>query len=275
MFQLGPRKALGPDGIPAFFYQEFWDIVRNDVFRIVHAFFHSSFLLKTLNHTYTTLIPKVSFVDEVSHFRPISLCNVIYKVISKLMVNRLKPFMDNLINPFKNAFIRDRNISDNILIAHEIFDYLRKKKGRKHCFGALKVDMSKAYGKVDWKFLKAALTAMNFNAFWVNWIMECVTIVRYTLLINGNLSHSFIPKKGLKQGDPLSPYLFLICENILSLALMQVENQKKIRGVKLGKNDTPLIHLFFADDALLFFRHDALSLSNLQLILNRYYSLSG
>ena len=196
------------------------------------------------------------------------------KVISKLMVNRLKPFMDILITLFQNAFMRGRNISNNILIVHEIFDYLGKKKGRKHCFGALKVDMSKAYDRVDWKWLKVILTTMNFNASWVNWIMECVTTVGYTLLINGNLSHSFTPKKRLRQGDPLSPYLFLMCANILSLALMQEKNQKKIRGVKLGRSGIPLTHLFFTYDALLFFKHDVVSLSNIQHILNWYCSVS-
>ena len=171
------------------------------------------------------------FPEEVSHFRLISLCNVIYKVISKIMVNRLKPLMARLITPFQNAFIRGRNIIDNILIAYEIFDYLSKKKGRKNCFGVLKIDMRKAYDRVDWNFLKAVLIAMNFNDRWVQWIMECVTSMHYTLLINGNLSRSFYPKKGLWQGDPLSPYLFLMCANILSLALLKAENQKRIKGV--------------------------------------------
>lgn len=191
MFQLGPHEAPSPDGIPAFFYQEYWDIVEVHIFNTVHAIFHSSFLFRSLNHTYITLIPKVPFLEEVSQFRPISLCNVIYKVISKIMVNRLKPLMDCLITPFQNAFIQGRNISDNILIAHEIFDYLGKKKGRKNCFGALKIDMSKAYDRIDWNFLKAVLGAMNFNDRWVQWIMECVNSVHYTLLINGNLSQSF------------------------------------------------------------------------------------
>ena len=94
--------------------------------------------------------------------------------------------------------------------------------------------MSKAYDRVDWNFLKAVLIAMNFHDRWVNWIMGCVTSVHYTLLINGNISQSFTPRKGLRQGDPLSPYLFLFCANILSLALMKVENQQRIRGVKIG-----------------------------------------
>ena len=129
----------------------------------MHAFFHSGSLLKSLNQTFLTLIPKVNFPVDVSHFRPISLCNVIYKIISKIMVSRLKPFMDMLITPYQNAFIQGRNITNNILLAHEIFDTLRKKKGRKKGYGALKIDMCKGYDRVNWNFLKVVLLSMNFS----------------------------------------------------------------------------------------------------------------
>ena len=195
--------------------------MRVDILNTVHAFFHSGSLLKSLNHTYITLIPKVPSPNEVSHFQPISLCNVIYKVISKLMVNKLIPLMDNLITPFQTAFIRGRSITNNFLIAHEIFDSLGKKKGRKNCFGALKIDMSKAYNRVDWKFLKAVLVAMNFSPRWIGWVMECVSTVQYTLLVNGSMTQTFNPSKGLRQGDPMSPYLFLMCANVLSLSLLK------------------------------------------------------
>ena len=148
IFQLRPYKAPRLDGIPAFFYQEYWDLVKYDIFNYVQAFFHSGSLLKTLNQTFITLIPKNSCPDNVNHFRPISLCNVIFKVISKILVNRLIPLMDCLITPFQNAFIKGRNISDNILIAHEIFDMMGKMKGRTGCFEALKIDMSKAYDRL-------------------------------------------------------------------------------------------------------------------------------
>ena len=90
------------------------------------------------------------------------------------------------------------NISNNILLTHEIFDFLGKKKGWKYCFGALKIDMSKAYDRVDWKFLRAVLIAMNFSDNWITWITECVTTIHYTLLISGNITKSFFPSKGLR-----------------------------------------------------------------------------
>ena len=131
VFQLGAHKAPGPDGIPAFFFQEYWAVVKQDIFKASQAFFHLGSLLKALNKTFITLIPKVSVLEEVTLFRPISLCNFTYKIITKIMVNRLKPLMNSLISPFQNVFIQGRNISNNILLAHEIMDIMRKKKGRK------------------------------------------------------------------------------------------------------------------------------------------------
>lgn len=106
---------------------------------------------------------------------------MIYKIISKILV-------------------RGRSISDNILIAHELFDMLRKMEKRKKFYGALKIDISKAYDRVDWKFLKAILVAMNFSSRWVRWILECVTTIQYTILVNGRITQSFKPNRGLRQG---------------------------------------------------------------------------
>ena len=183
-------------------------------------------------------------------------------------MNRLKPLKNSLIAPYQNAFIKGRNITNNILIAHEILDALRKKKGRQACFGVLKIDMSKAYDKVDWTFLKAVLIVMKFKDRWIQWITECVTSVSYTLLVNGNFTSSFKPFQGLRQGDPLSPYLFPFCANILSIALLQAENQKQLQGVKIGRNGLSFTHLLFADDSLLFFKKDNKSVTKLLAILD-------
>ena len=181
---MGPYKAPGLDGILVCFFQNFWDIVKTDVCNVVQAFFHSGSLLKVFNQTFINLIPKIPNPEEVSHFRPISFCNVFYKIISKVLINRLKPIMDSIITPYQNAFVKGRNITNNILFAHEIIDVIRKKRGKRDSFGVLKIDMSKAYDRFNWNFLKAVLTVMNFDPEWIKWIMECVSSIEYTLLIN-------------------------------------------------------------------------------------------
>ena len=135
--------------------------------------------------------------------------------------------------------------------------------------------MSKAYDRVNWNFLKAVLFAMNFDSKWIKWIMECVSTIEYTLLLNGSMTRSFKHSQGLRQGDPLSPYLFLLCANVLSISLTQAEELKKIRGVKVGRSGLSFSHLLFADDSLLFFRKDNASVQNLQIILNWYCSILG
>ena len=152
-------------------------------------------------------------------------------------------------------------------------DTHRKKKGRKYSFGALKIDMSKSYDRVEWNFLRAVLIVMKFDAKWVHWIMECVTSIRYTLLMNGNLTSTFVPTQGLRQEDPLSPYLFLLCANILSISLIQAESTRRIQGVRVGRRGLYFNHLLFADDSLLFFRNDNHSLRNLQCILDWYSNI--
>ena len=275
VFQLGAHKSPGPDGIPAFFFQEYWAVVKQDILNSTQAVFHSGSLLKALNKTFITLILKVSVPEEVTQFRLISLCNVTYKIITKIMVNRLKPLMNSLILPSQNAFIQGRNISDNILLAHEIMDTMGEKMGRKKGYGALKVDMCKAYDRVSWNFLRAVLTTMNFSSTWINWIMECISLVQYAILLNGSPTQFFHPSRALRQGDPISPYLFLLCTNILSIALTQAERQKQIMGITVGRRGVTFTHLLFADDSIFFFENDNQSLSKLKEIIMWYCSLSS
>lgn len=160
--QLKSFKASGPDGIPAEFFHKFWDTIKDDICVLIKDFQHVSFLLKEFNNTYISLIPKCQNPEVVSHFRPIGLCNTIYKIIAKILVNRLQPLIGNWIAPNQNGFLKGLQIADNILLASELMQYIHKAKKAKTFWCALKLDMSKAYDKLGWNFLRAVMQKMNF-----------------------------------------------------------------------------------------------------------------
>ena len=149
LFQMGPTKALGPNGRNAFFYQKYWHIVGSDVTVAVLDFLNSSTMLPKINYTHIVLIPKVNSPEKMSDFRPISLCNVIYKLISKVLANRLKQIFPQLIAPYQSAFVLGRLITDNVLVAYETLRTMHcRRKGRKGLL-AMKLDISKAYDRVE------------------------------------------------------------------------------------------------------------------------------
>ena len=156
------------------------------------------------------LIPKNTAPTNVNHFCPISLCNTIYKAIAKILVNRLCPLLEKLISPCQSAFIPGRWIAENQLIVHELLHSFKRRKV-KGGFVAMKVDLQKAYDRINWNFLRTVLRRFGFQEVFVNWIMQCVTAVSFLVLINGGKSKSFRPTRRIRQGDPLSPYLFILC----------------------------------------------------------------
>ena len=142
---MGPTKAPGPDGMNALFYQKFWHIVGNDVTTAVLDYLNNGNMLPDINYTHIVLIPKIKSPEKMTDFRPISLCNVIYKIISKVIANRLKLILPQLISPTQSAFIPSRLITDNVLVAYETLHSMHcRKKGRKGSL-ALKLDISKTY----------------------------------------------------------------------------------------------------------------------------------
>lgn len=217
---------------------------------VVNGFLRAGTFDKRLNETNICLIPKTEIPTRMTKMRPISLCNVGYKVISKAFCQRLKKYLPEIISETQSAFVSGRLIPDNILIAQEIFHGLRTNKSCKKIFIAIKTDMSKAYNRVEWPFIERLLRKLGFAEEWIGWMMFCIQSVEYKVLINGSPQGRIIPQRGLRQGDPLSPYLFILCTKVLIANIRKEERQKNLTGLKVARTCPPVSHLLFADDNL-------------------------
>ena len=207
--------------------------------------------------------------------RPISLCNVIYKIVAKILANRLKVVLPNIISPTQGAFVVGRSIYDNILISNEILHYLHRKTQGRVGYAALKVDMEKAYDRMEWAFLEKTMYKMGFHEHWVKIIMACVSSVCFRILHDGKEIGPIIPQRGLRQGDPLSPYLFIICVVALSSLIKSKEAAGHIHGCQIARGAPSICHLFFADDCFIFFRANEAESYIIRHILAVYGEASG
>ncbi|KAL0446258.1 UNVERIFIED_CONTAM: putative mitochondrial protein [Sesamum latifolium] len=226
-------------------------------------------------HPYKSPRPDVPRPELISQFRPISLCNVIYKLVSKTIANRLKPLLGSLISPSQSAFVPGRSITDNVLIAYEINHFLLHKTWGKDGHVSLKLDVSKAYDCVEWIFLERVLTRLGFHPKFVSLIMRCVTSVSYSFLLNGDKFGWLTPERGLRQGDPLSPYLYLFCAEALSALIRCAEEDGRIRGVAVARNAPRVSHLLFADDTLIFCQASREGLKEVHRLLGLFAKVSG
>ncbi|GKA68734.1 hypothetical protein Tco_0768651, partial [Tanacetum coccineum] len=273
MFSMGNDKSSRPDGYTAVFFKEAWDVVANDVTRVVQEFFQNGKLLKELNHTIIALIPKVHTPNRVNDYRPISCCNVLFKCISKIISNRIKGSLNTLISPNQSAFIPGKRISNNILLTQELMHNYHLDRGAPRC--AFKVDIQKAYDTVDWDFLKLILGAFGFHHRMVAWIMECVTSTSFSICINGRLHGYFKGKRGLRQGDPMSPYLFTLIMEVLTLMLQRRVRDSEMFTYHRYCSKLELINLCFVDDLFLFAHGDVHSAKVIMDSLEDFKRASG
>ena len=275
MKQMEPITAPGPNGMPSLCYQSLWSTVGEDVYFAVLACLHNCKIPKEINLTHISWIPKVKSSKRITKFRPISLCSVIYKLVSKVFVNRLKGILPSVVSENQSAFQASRVITDNILMAFETLHYMKHHQKGKVGYMALKLDMSKAYDYVEWKYLELMMKRMGFADRWVPLMMECISSVSYSILINGKPSPVIHPTKGIRQGDPLSPYLFLLCTKGLHRLLQHFAVSGQIRGISICKKGPWLTHLFFADNSLLFCKSSITECHKIQDLLSRYERASS
>jgi hypothetical protein len=275
LFQMFPLKAPGPDGYPAFFFQKHWDICGSDVTKAVLSIVQGSESAECINDTILVLIPKVKNPTLLSQFRPISLCNVLYKIASKVMANRLKQILPDIISEEQSAFVSGRLITDNIISAYEYLHFIKRNKSKNNAYCALKLDMMKAYDRVEWGYLEAMMMKLGFAPQWISVIMGMVSSVSFSVLFNGNKLEGFKPTRGIRQGDPISPYLFLLAAEGLSCLLKSNVQSSHLEGIKVAPLAPPVIHLLFADDIMLFFKGSREGAEALSSLLEVYCQASG
>ncbi|GKA87051.1 RNA-directed DNA polymerase, eukaryota, reverse transcriptase zinc-binding domain protein [Tanacetum coccineum] len=273
MFSIDDNKAPGPDGYTTKFYKKAWHIIGTDVCNAVKEFFVKGKLLGELNATLITLVPKVSTPCKVTNFRPIACCNVVYKCISKIITNKIKDVLDSIVNKNQSAFIPERQITDNILLTQELLKGYDCTKGPKRCF--MKIDIQKAYDTVDWRFLEKTLSMFGFHQRMVKWIMTYVTTPSYSICVNGERHGYFKGGTGLRQGDPMSPYLFTIVMEIFTLIFQQKISENGNFKYHHGCSILKITHLCFADDLLVMCHGDVGSVKVVKSALDEFSCASG
>lgn len=182
-----PWTAPGFGGFPPAFYKENIDLLINALWKTVSSFFESKHLLKEMNHTFISLISKTDNSSSPSEFIPVSLCNSNYKVISKIIVNRMKPLLSKMTSPLQDAYVSNMHIQDNVIIVHELVHTMKgKRKNDKWGVMGLKLDMSKIFDRVEWVFLRDILKSFGFSEHWCDLIHQCISTTIISIMLNGS-----------------------------------------------------------------------------------------
>ncbi|KAG7546653.1 Zinc finger CCHC-type [Arabidopsis suecica] len=268
-FSLPRNKTCGPDGYSAEFFTGCWSIIGPEVSEAVMEFFRSGKLLKQWNSTTLVLIPKSTNAVRTTDFRPISCLNTVYKVISKLLSTRLQWLLPQVISPSQSAFMPGRILAENVLLATEVVQGYNRKNIEPRAM--LKVDIRKAFDSVNWDFILSALRALRIPEKFVGWISECITTPTFSVCLNGNSSGYFKSAKGLRQGDPLSPYLFVLAMEVFTRLLQSRFDQGYI-SYHPRTSGISLSHLMFADDVMIFFDGTEASLHGINETLDDFAS---
>ncbi|CAJ2662883.1 unnamed protein product [Trifolium pratense] len=266
-------KSPGPDGINFGFIKDFWAEMQGDIVRFISEFHRNGRLTKGLNATFIALIPKVDSPQRLNDFRPISLVGSLYKILAKVLANRLRVVMGSVISESQTAFVKGRQILDGILVANEVVDEVRKSKKELLLF---KVDFEKAYDSVDWGYLEDVMGRMGFPTLWRKWIKEYVCTTSASILVNGSPTDEFPFERGLRQGDPLSPFLFLLAAEGLHVLMEAMVERNMFTGYSVGElAPVSVSHLQFADDTLLMGTKSWANVRALRAVLVLFESMSG
>ncbi|GFY85594.1 hypothetical protein Acr_04g0003320 [Actinidia rufa] len=225
-----------------------------------------------MNHLVIALVPKTCNASKVEEFQPIACCNVSYNVISKILAARLSVLLPNLIDPAQATFVQGRSMVENIYLVQEFLNRYGWSRISPRCI--MKIDLKKAYDTINWEFVRKVLMGFGLPNLFVNWIIQCISTTAYSISINGSMHGFFKGKQGIRQGDPISPFLFVLCLEYLSRSLNQLKDNRDFKFHPRCQ-DLNITHLAFADDLMLFSRGDVESVQLLMNKMRRFGDYSG
>ena len=272
VFDCDGNKSPGPDGFTLAFFQRCWEEVKAEVMSVLNDFHSSGVVNRGVNETYIALIPKKYGSCRISDFRPISLVTSLYKIISKVLVSRLKEVLDSTISKNQGAFVANRQILDVALVANEVVEDVRATRRKGVVF---KIDFEKAYDHVEWEFLDFVLERKGFGLTWRKWIWGCLSSMEYFVILNGRPRGKFKGTRGLRQGDPLSPFLFTLVADVLGRMTDKLVIQDRIQCLEVGRENTKVSHLQYADDTLFFLKEEENNIRTLYSSLKIFSAISG
>jgi len=268
----GCEKAPGPDRYTFKFFKTFWNSLKDEIFEVVKQFEARGNFSRGCNASFITLAAKVKDPLSLNDYRPISLIGALYKIVAKILANRIKEVIGNCIDEVQTAFVKNRNILEGPLIVNELCSW-SKQLGRKILL--FKADFNKAFDNVNWEYLDSIMEQLNFGAKWRRWIKGCLASAKASVLVNGCPTQEFPMSKGVRQGDPLSPFLFIIAMEGLNVMMKAATDKGVFDGVSISHPNLIVSHLFYADDALFMGDWSRKNISNLARILRLFHVVSG
>ncbi|XP_078175174.1 uncharacterized protein LOC144568677 [Carex rostrata] len=260
IFSMANNRASGPDGLPSEFAKINWTEIKGELIRLVQEFYHETVDLRPLNTANIIMIPKKNDAVQLKDYRPISIISLVPKIISKLLAVRLSRFLPSLISINQTAFVRGRQISENFVVVREIMQYVSQAR---QFVAFFKIDFAKAFDTVNWDFLLTVMRARGFPLKWINWIEMLLNTASSRVVINGEASEYFPHKRGLRQGDPLSPMLFLIAVDVMQRMLNRVTDTLDTHIS--AKLPSPILAFQYADDTSVIAHADLPTMITLKL----------
>jgi retron-type reverse transcriptase len=266
-----PDKAPRPDGFNGLFMKKCWQIIKNDFYNFCSDFYLGVANLDCINTSYITLVPKISNPETVSDYRPISLMNISLKLVTKTLADRLQSVIIGLVHHNQYGFIRSRTIQDCLAWS---FEYIHQCHQSRRPVVILKLDFEKAFDTVEHSVIIQVMEHLGFPTRWLNWIRNILGSGSSAVLLNGVPGKYFKCKRGVRQGDPLSPLLFVLAAELLQILINRASAMNLLKApIQQPTEDFPIVQ--YADDTLLILQAEGRQLFFLKSLLNNFSESTG